>query len=155
MDSSFIYPELIYTAHLHGVKVIVSLGGWGRDKGFGPMAAGAQARKRFVENLTDFCIRNGYDGADLDWEYPLQKDRENFVRLISELRQAFDKAHLEILTAALPSKDYRNGYDIERLKDKLSWFGIMTYDFHGAWTSHMGHNSPLYSSQKISGERRL
>ena len=36
--------------------------------------------------------------------------------------------------------------DYEKLKTYIDWFGCMTYDFHGDWTDHAGHNSPLYAS---------
>jgi chitinase len=148
MDTYFLYPDLVKTAHKNGVKIVVSLGGWGKDKGFGPMVADPRARKNFVDQLVNFCVKNGYDGADLDWEYPGATDRDNLSLLVSELRSEFQKNKLEFLSAALPAKDWRNGYDIEVLNKNMDWFGIMTYDFHGSWSDHVGHNSPLYPSPK-------
>ncbi len=146
VNKDYLYPELIKEAHKNGVKVLVSLGGWGRDKGFGPTAADPASRANFISNLVKFCKANNYDGADIDWEYPKKEDSGNLVILAHDLRKAFDKAGIKYLTAALPSVDYRDGYDLESLKYYFDWFGIMTYDFHGSWTSHAGHNSPLYSS---------
>ncbi len=34
----------------------------------------------------------------------------------------------------------------------LDFFNVMTYDFHGAWTNHSGHNSPLYLSPIDPGQ---
>ncbi len=36
-------------------------------------------------------------------------------------------------------------YDYTFLKTYVDWFGCMTYDFHGEWSGHTGHNSPLFS----------
>ncbi|MBN1901352.1 glycoside hydrolase family 18 protein [Candidatus Sumerlaeota bacterium] len=150
MDANFIYPELVRTAHENGVKVVVSIGGWGNDKGFIPMVSDPKARKNFGKQLVNFCRENGYDGADLDWEYPGAEERDNFCLMVSELRSEFKKNDIEYLSAALPAKDWRNGYDIDVLRENLDWFGIMTYDFHGSWSDHAGHNSPLYPSPKDS-----
>lgn len=147
LESGFLYPELVQAAHKNGVKIIVALGGYGNSEGFSPMVADSNARKKFVSNLVTFCKTNGYDGADLDWEYPAAKDRDNLTKLITQMRTAFDAAGLEIISAAMPSSDWSGGYDIPAIKDKMSWFGLMTYDFHGNWAPyHAGHNSPLYSS---------
>lgn len=146
VDDNFIYPELVNEAHKNGVNILVSVGGWGGDKGFGNVTSDKIARDNFIKNLTDFCVQNNYDGADIDWEYPAKDDRDNFVLLIKDLRDAFNQAGLKFLSAALPSRDFRNGFDIEGLITYLDWFGIMTYDFHGSWSDHSGHNSPLYSS---------
>lgn len=146
VDDNFIYPELIDEAHKSKVKVLVSVGGWGGDGGFNNVASDDVARNNFIKNLTDFCLKHNYDGADIDWEYPRKDDRENFVSLIKDLRNAFNEAGIKFLSAALPSRDFRNGYAVEELNNYLDWFGIMTYDFHGSWSNHSGHNSPLSSS---------
>ncbi len=146
VDKNFLYPDLISEAHKHGVKVLISLGGWGHDKGFRPTAADPGLRKNFIDQLVKFCADNNYDGADVDWEYPVKKDNKNLVALVSEMRSAFNKAGIKYLTMALPSEDYRNGFDVKDLEKYVDWFGIMTYDFHGQWSNHSGHNSPLYSS---------
>lgn len=144
--SYFSYPQLVQRARDEEVKMIVSVGGWGNSDGFGPMVADDEARARFVNDITDFCLDNGYDGIDLDWEYPGTTDRANFVKLVQELRDTFDDQEVPLtISIALPSSDWRNGYDIAALRDLIDYFGIMTYDFHGSWSAHSGHNSPLYS----------
>jgi len=145
MNNNFLYPELVQTAHQNGTKIVVSIGGWGKDKGFSPMAADAGARKNFTANLVQFCKKHGYDGADLDWEYPHLKDKENLCLLVKELSLAFKENNLSCLAAALPAKDWNNGYDIAELNRYFSWYGIMTYDFHGSWSDHVGHNAPFLS----------
>jgi chitinase len=37
-------------------------------------------------------------------------------------------------------------YDFNQLKQSVDFFNAMTYDIHGSWTNHAGHNSPLYQS---------
>ncbi len=148
MYDNFLYPQLVAKTHQAGKKIMVSIGGWGHCDGFSPMAANATARARFVENVKNFCVNNGYDGADIDWEYPQSEaDRANLNRLMQELRAAFDAARPNmLLTMAVPVSNWSGQwFDFASLKNYTDWIGGMTYDFHGSWTNHAGHNSPLYA----------
>ncbi|MGE5403197.1 MAG: glycosyl hydrolase family 18 protein [Ignavibacteriales bacterium] len=150
----FAYPELIKAAHDHGVKVSISVGGWRpispTDTNFSKMAASPAARQKFVTNLVNFIKQNGYDGADLDWEYPKSTDMANYTALLTELRQAFNTNGIELLSLAVSATN-STGLDIANIKDKLNWIGLMTYDFTGSWEKYAYHNSPLYSTPKQSG----
>ncbi|MGE5621272.1 MAG: glycosyl hydrolase family 18 protein [archaeon] len=145
-DSYFLVPGLITTAHQNGVKVLVAVGGYGYDAQFTSLAGSAAYRANFVNNLKNFILQNGYDGADIDWEYPGSADKANCLALFQELRAAFNTAGIELLTVAMPATDWGGGYDIPNMLNLVNWFGVMTYDYHGSWTSHSGHVSPLYKS---------
>lgn len=151
--SWFLLPELITEAHKHGVKVLVAIGGYDptADANFRTVAASSDARKTFASKLADFCKQYGYDGADLDWEYPKGADAANYVLMVTEIRQAFSTAGIPLITAALPSVDWNSGYDITKLQTLLDWFGIMTYDIGGTWEKAVYHTSPLYPSPQASG----
>jgi len=148
MDDSYLYPKLINLTHQAGKKILVALGGWGQCDGFSPMAANASTRANFIKNITDFCSIHGYDGIDIDWEFPANvTNRNNLTLLVYELRQAFnEKDSTLLITMAVPAGSY-NGqwFDFSTLKTYVNWFGVMTYDFHGSWSAHAGHNSPLYA----------
>lgn len=75
------------------LKVIASGGGWneGSEK-YSKMAANLTTRSVFVNSVFDFLVQHGFDGFDLDWEYPTERggisaDFENFITLLKELRQ--------------------------------------------------------------------
>lgn len=145
IDSWFPYPQLISEAHTNNVKVLVAVGGYGQSDGFKLMAADPLTRSIFIQNIVNYCTTNGYDGVDLDWEYPGSADRSNFALLVSELRSALNTANIPLLTAAIPSQDWNNSYDLNSLKNNLDWFGVMTYDFYGPWETTSGHQSALYA----------
>jgi chitinase len=147
--SYFLDPveELTQTVHAAGRKVYVALGGWNDSGGFAPMAASASTRATFISNITSFCTTHGYDGVDLDWEYPADAtEMANLNTLVTELDAywAINAPHLE-LSMAIPAGDWSAQYiDVAYLEPYVQWFGVMTYDYHGSWSDHTGHLSPLY-----------
>ena len=147
--SGFAYPAMVQAAHLAGVDVLVVLGGWDQSAGFSPMAADTAARRRFITNLVDFCVINGYDGVDLDWEYPANTtDRANFTTLVHEMRIAFAAAPRPLtISLAVPATNWSGQwFDVASMKTDLDWIGIMTYDFYGGWSATSGPNSALYGN---------
>lgn len=146
VPSGFIYPELIAAAHEADVEVIVALGGAGQTAGFGPAASDPDTRALLVDNIVAFVQDNGYDGVDLDWEGFSDATYKNaLIALIQELDAALDSADPELtLSMPLGATNWHGAYDMPAVADNLDWIGIMTYDFHGTWTPHAGHNSPLH-----------
>ncbi|MDZ7261183.1 MAG: glycosyl hydrolase family 18 protein, partial [candidate division KSB1 bacterium] len=145
---NLIYPELIEQAHQAGKKVLIALGGWGHCAGFSPMAANPTVRAKFVTNLVTYLSDHGYDGVDFDWEYPQNAaDSANQTSLIKEVRQAFDQANpsWRITMAVTASDWYGRWNNYSALLPYVDWYNVMTYDFHGSWTDHAGHNAPLYA----------
>jgi chitinase len=142
------HPELIAATHQAGRKILISLGGWGQSDGFAPMTADSTVRRKFIDNLIDFCAARGYDGADFDWEFPQNAvQRANLTTLIREVRQAFDQVHPDwLLTMVAVLSNYSGQWhDYAALSRHVDWFNLMAYDCHGSWTNHAGHNAPLYA----------
>ncbi|MCE5252074.1 glycoside hydrolase family 18 protein [bacterium] len=147
----FAYPGLVEATHRAGRKITVALGGWGNCTGFPPVTADPALRARFIANIMDFCRTNGYDGIDLDWEFPANPaERGNLTILVNELRKAADKSgNPFLITMAVSAGTWSGDHnDYAALKDKVDWFNVMTYDFYGSWTAVAGHNAPLYGSQE-------
>ena len=52
-----------------------------------------------------------------------------------------------LITMAVPISNWSGQwYDFTFLKSHIDFFNAMTYDIHGSWSSHAGHNSPLFQS---------
>ncbi len=143
---------LLDLAHQNGVKVMASIGGWSMCKHYPEMAADPARRARFVEDCKKL-INIGFDGIDLDWEYPgfggmnftgTQADFANFATLVQEIRAAIGPDKL--LTAAMSADPAKlDGFDWSKLVQTMDYFNMMTYDFNGGWSDIAGHNAPLYA----------
>ncbi|KAJ5551531.1 hypothetical protein N7461_006229, partial [Penicillium sp. DV-2018c] len=135
------------------VEVFIAIGGWTfSDDGtktqplFGEIAADEGKRQTFADNLVDFMVKYGFDGVDLDWEYPGAPDRggkerdiENFVLLMKTLRETFDNSARGSygLTFTIPSSYwYLQYFDLPKLLKYADWTNMMSYDLHGVWDAN-------------------
>ena len=77
--------------------------------------------------------QHGFDGIDLDYEYPVASDKDNFGLFVKELREGLpDKYELTAATSATPSK-LQAGYPIDVMNEYMNTWHLMTYDMHGSW----------------------
>ncbi|CAA2984369.1 acidic mammalian chitinase-like [Olea europaea subsp. europaea] len=159
--------ELVnFTSTLHAkkppVKTLFSIGG--ADEGpvfFGRMASSPSLRKNFVDSSIEVARKFGFDGIDLDWEFPqTPKDMENLAYLLDEWRLEVQKeAKISnqpplLLTAAVYfsanfflSGTYRS-YPATSITKNLDWINVMNYDYHGSWdTSTTGAQAALFDSK--------
>jgi chitinase len=142
------------------LKILIAVGGWGGSKHFSDAAATEESRKRFADSAVVFLRDHGFDGIDLDWEYPVadgrddnirRPDRENFTLLLEALRAALnaagdmDRRRYLLTIAAAASEKYVANTELEKIARTVDWVGLMSYDFAGAWSKTSGHNAPLFS----------
>jgi chitinase len=121
-------------------------------KQFSQAAANDASRANFIQSCVTFMQENGFDGIDLDWEYPQAGETDLFTALISGLRQQLDalgraNGRRYLLTAAAPAGPWQMArIDFAQITPLLDWFNLMTYDYYGSWSSSTGFNAPLYPS---------
>ena len=134
------------------LQTLISVGGSGYGKQFSQAAASDASRTRFIQSCENFMQENGFDGIDLDWEYPQAGETDLFTALLSGLRRQLDtlsqaNGRPYLLTVAAPAGPWQMArIDFARLTPLLDWFNLMTYDYYGSWSSSTGFNAPLYPS---------
>lgn len=125
--------------------------GWQCQKGespqgpaicFSQMAANPDTLNTFVTNAVSAMKEVGFNGIDIDWEYPESADTENFVKLLEALKVALDnegkkdntRYNLTIAVGAGIDKiETLSASQWKRIESVVDHIGVMTYDFHGAW----------------------
>ena len=140
------------------LKVMIAIGGWNEgSKKYSQMAGDDSKRGKFVNSTVEFLKKYDFDGLDLDWEYPGKlggkaSDKKNFIKLVKELREAFEKDKF-LLTAAIGAgKDTIDvSYDVVEMYKYLDFVNVMAYDYHGQWDKKTGHNAPLKARPVDSG----
>jgi chitinase len=99
-----------------GTKVMIAIGGWGDTSGFSEGAKDEESRTRYARNVADMINTLGFDGVDIDWEYPggngndyketpdSQKtgEIETYPLFLQAIRQAIGPK--KILAIAVPGK---------------------------------------------------
>ncbi|CAN9129068.1 unnamed protein product [Alternaria alternata] len=156
----------ILKAKNRNLKVLLSIGGWtytNTNKHMdGPMAT-AEGRQRFASSCVELIRDYGFDGIDVDWEYPKDKEQgHQWLELLKEIRSQMNKyadkfVHKDdsgyelkpkfLLTIASPAgeKNYRN-LPLREISEVTDFINLMAYDYAGSWDKQTGHNSNLYPS---------
>ena len=167
-------PPLTAMAHTHGVRVLLSIGGWDDSGAFPAVASDRTRRAHFAHACAGAILRYGFDGIDIDWEFPGMEDHNGspadsaaFPLLLRALRDTLDRLGPSlgrnlVLSAALPALDVRARLmSIRRIAPLLDFLNIMTYDMYGTWEPRAYHNAPLFagpgtdSSWSVDGAFRL
>ncbi|HEX6706462.1 MAG TPA: glycoside hydrolase family 18 protein [Albitalea sp.] len=145
--------------HRH-LKTLISVGGWLGSASFSDVALTPESRARFADSGVAFIRKHGFDGIDVDWEFPVSggmpgnvrrpQDKENFTLLLKAMRQKLDAAgradrRRYLLTAAVGNnEDYLRNTEIRAVAAQLDWMNLMAYDMNGTWNKVAGHLAPLY-----------
>jgi len=139
-----------------GLKVMLSLGGWGGCKTCSDVFASKKGRKTFAKSTKQLNDYFGTDGIDLDWEYPVVEgypghpyslaDKKNFTLLVKQLRKELGKKN-EISFAAGGFPSYiDSAIDWKKVMPLVNRVNLMSYDLTSGFSKISGHHTPLYSS---------
>lgn len=94
-------------------------------------------RKTFARNALTFIREYGFDGIDIDWEFPVfsswrWQDKENFVSLLQEIRYLIDTEAANTLLSVAVAADPTiivPGYDAVGINSSVDYINLMSYDY--------------------------
>lgn len=144
------------------LKTLLSIGGWNEgSRKYSQMASTATSRSTFITSCVKFLLKYGFDGLDMDWEFPTLRggqpeDKVNFALLLEEMKTRF-KQHGLLLTSAVSGgkATIDASYNVTALATNLDYVFLMAYDFHGTWEKYAHHHSPLYAYRGDKGPNKL
>ena len=147
------------------LRLMVSIGGWDAAPQYSDIALSRRSRGKFAASCVQaFLVEQGFDGIDIDWEFPVHggmnrsrpEDRADATALVREFRRRLDALGREkhrhyFLTVATPAGTWQQGgaysvsdsYDLAALAHSVDWLNVMTYDMNTIFSPLSGFNAPL------------
>ncbi|KAJ3144325.1 hypothetical protein HDU89_008583 [Geranomyces variabilis] len=163
------YMNTLIKGKQQGVKAILSIGGW-YDSNFFSQATDPKHLTDFVKSIVAQVMLLGWDGVDIDWEYPgyehgipdgdsvydcavadaCTKNRANdqvqYVQLLQALKTSLPP-YKEISIAAPTGPSQVKKLHAKDICDTASHINLMAYDINGAWSPLVNHHALLYDRQ--------
>lgn len=145
-DTEFLHGVLALKKQNPTLKIVLSIGGWTAGN-FSEMAADERCRLSFAQDCKRVVDQYGFDGIDIDWEYPTSNeagiscspaDTDNFTLLMRDIRKAIGKQKL-LTIATIADAKFIN---FRACMKYLDFVNIMAYDV----ANPPLHHTTLYRS---------
>lgn len=166
------YSSILPSLHGDGVhrnfKVSMSVGGWSNRDAFPIIVRDKNKFGTFIRTCVETMFQYGFDGLDIDWEFPQNDGLEPkmYLTMIRRLREALDDLERDIfqdehhsehflLTVAVPA--FKEKLQVLPLRDMdayVDFWNLMAYDYHGEWSELTGYHSNLYSEDSNHVHKR-
>lgn len=154
----------IHKKHHRNLKTILSIGGWTYSPNFAPALSSVSGRTTFAQTAVQILEDIGFDGLDVDWEYPSnEEEADSFVSLLAEIRDLLNKAEMKrstptkfYLTIACPAgPQHLSVLKAREMDQYLDFWNLMAYDYAGGFSNTTGHQANLHYNQRNAASTPL
>lgn len=138
------------------LKISMSIGGANTAKSFSSVTVTKKSTKQFVANIVANVNALGFDGVDIDWEFPSSDHDTKMLTYMLELLK-YKLSHTgegreKIISLAIPlDLDTLKHFDFRMLDQYVDYYNLMGYDISGTWSHVAGFQSQLYPDKNIAG----
>ncbi|KAI5288969.1 hypothetical protein KEM54_004611 [Ascosphaera aggregata] len=145
-----------------GTKFFLTIGTWGDSSGFEQASRTPESRKEYADNVARILTDQGFDGVDIDWEYPgghgadykihnnvTERKQEviNYPKFLQAIRDSIGQKKLSI---AVPGKQEDmmafNKDTARNIFNAVDYVNIMSYDLTNRRSKVTGHLSSVQGS---------
>ncbi len=161
-ETNMLKKTSLFKCREYGVRTVFCVGGYQAGAiNFSKLCKTSEGRTKLVTSLVNYMVDNGYDGIDIDWEYPgyygptysidLETDSNNYSLFIEELYNKVKMIDRDyIVSAALPGGPYGSKrYDIGEVSKYLDYIHLMTYDMNSSNVAD--YHVALYANPGVTG----
>ncbi len=162
VDNSRDSVSILYLTSLKkrypGLKILLSLGGWGGCRTCSEVFSSDSGRSQFAKSTVRVLRAYSADGLDLDWEYPgvsgypdhpySPADSHNFTLLVRKLRKQFGKSYELTFAAGAIYDILARSIEWKAVMPYVDLVNLMTYDLKNGFSKVTGHHSSLYSTPR-------
>lgn len=161
------------------VTVLVSTGGWAASQSLWKVTENEANMVKFADSAVEFIRKYGFDGIDIDFEYPSETSQSGnpadfsiseplrpnigdrytqFMKIMGEkLAEASKKdgKYYWLTSAVTASSWVLGGQKNTEFLDYLDFVSVMSYDYHGGWNEYVENQANIYADPADTETARL
>ncbi|NNM54500.1 MAG: glycoside hydrolase family 18 protein [Spirochaetales bacterium] len=87
----------------YGTRIILGLSEHRSQGALASICERKPLREKLAASLADYLLKQGFDGVDIDWEYPRSSENADFAALLQQIHSVFAPLGLRLTVAVSPS----------------------------------------------------